>query len=34
MLGKIGKDQLETYAKLKNIPLEEAKRWLSPNLED
>ena len=34
MLGKIGKDQLETYAKLKNISLDEATRWLSPNLED
>ena len=34
MLGKIGKDQLEQYAKLKNISLEEATRWLSPNLED
>ena len=34
MLGKIGKDQLEQYAKIKNITLEEATRWLSPNLED
>lgn len=32
-LGKIAKDQLEDYAKRKNMPLEEAERWLRPNLE-
>ena len=32
-LGKIGKDQLEDYAKRKNMPLEEMERWLRPNLE-
>ncbi|MGN6352441.1 MAG: methionine synthase [Parafilimonas sp.] len=32
-LGKIGKDQLEDYAKRKNMSLEEAEKWLSPNLE-
>ena len=32
-VGKIGKDQLEDYAKRKNIPLEEMERWLRPNLE-
>ncbi len=31
-LGKIGKDQVEDYAKRKNMSLEEAERWLSPNL--
>ena len=31
-LGKIGKDQVEDYAKRKGISLEEAERWLSPNL--
>ncbi|SFQ51085.1 methionine synthase [Parafilimonas terrae] len=32
-LGKIGKDQLEDYAKRKNMSMEEAEKWLSPNLE-
>ncbi|MDB5198328.1 MAG: metH [Chitinophagaceae bacterium] len=32
-LGKIGKDQLEDYAKRKNMPLEEMERWLRPNME-
>lgn len=31
-LGKITKDQVEDYAKRKNISLEDAERWLSPNL--
>jgi 5-methyltetrahydrofolate--homocysteine methyltransferase len=31
-LGKIGKDQVEDYARRKNMPLEEVERWLSPNL--
>jgi len=32
-LGKIGRDQLEDYAKRKGMNLEEAERWLRPNLE-
>lgn len=32
-LGKIGKDQLEDYAKRKNMPFEEIEKWLRPNLE-
>ena len=33
-LGKIGQDQLEDYARRKGISLEEATRWLSPNLAE
>jgi 5-methyltetrahydrofolate--homocysteine methyltransferase len=32
-LGKIGKDQLEDYAKRKGMSLEEAEKWLRPVLE-
>ena len=32
-VGKIGRDQLEDYAKRKNMPLEEMERWLRPVLE-
>jgi 5-methyltetrahydrofolate--homocysteine methyltransferase len=32
-VGKIDKDQLEDYAKRKNMPLQEATRWLRPILE-
>jgi len=32
-LGKINKDQLEYFAKRKGMSLEEAERWLRPNLE-
>ena len=32
-LGKIGKDQLANYADRKGWSLEEAERWLRPNLE-
>ena len=32
-LGKIGRDQLEDYAKRKDMSLEEAEKWLSPVLE-
>jgi 5-methyltetrahydrofolate--homocysteine methyltransferase len=32
-VGKIGKDQLESYAMRKGMSLEEAERWLRPNLE-
>jgi 5-methyltetrahydrofolate--homocysteine methyltransferase len=31
-LGRIGRDQVEDYARRKKIPLEEAERWLAPNL--
>ncbi|HVV55512.1 MAG TPA: methionine synthase [Mucilaginibacter sp.] len=31
-LGKISKDQVEDYAKRKGMQLEEAEKWLSPNL--
>jgi 5-methyltetrahydrofolate--homocysteine methyltransferase len=31
-LGKISRDQVEDYAIRKNMPVEEAERWLSPNL--
>lgn len=31
-VGKIGKDQVEDYAKRKGISLEEAEKWLSPAL--
>jgi 5-methyltetrahydrofolate--homocysteine methyltransferase len=31
-LGKVNLEQVEDYAKRKGISLEEAKRWLSPNL--
>ena len=33
-LGKIKKDQLEDYAKRRNISIEQAEKWLSPNLAD
>ena len=31
-LGKIGKDQVNNYAKRKNISLSEAEKWLRPHL--
>ena len=31
-LGKIKEDQVEDYAKRRQIPVEQAKRWLGPNL--
>ena len=31
-VGRIGSDQLEDYAARKGVPLEEAERWLRPNL--
>jgi 5-methyltetrahydrofolate--homocysteine methyltransferase len=33
-LGKISQDQLEDYAKRRHISIEEAEKWLSPNLND
>jgi 5-methyltetrahydrofolate--homocysteine methyltransferase len=32
MVGRIGRDQVEDYAKRKRMSLQEAERWLSPNL--
>jgi len=32
-LGKIGRDQLDDYAKRKGMSVDEAERWLRPNLE-
>jgi 5-methyltetrahydrofolate--homocysteine methyltransferase len=31
-VGKINRDQVESYAKRKSMAVEEAERWLSPNL--
>ena len=31
-VGRIGRDQLEDYARRKEMSLEEAERWLGPNL--
>jgi len=31
-LGRIGRDQVEDYARRKGMALEEAERWLAPNL--
>ena len=31
-VGKIGRDQVEDYARRKGMALAEAERWLSPNL--
>ena len=33
-VGKIGRDQLEDYAARKEISVDEAERWLRPNLDD
>ena len=33
-LGRIGRDQLEDYAKRKGWTVEEAERWLRPNLAE
>ncbi|WP_089606250.1 methionine synthase [Acinetobacter piscicola] len=33
-VGKISGDQLDDYAQRKNWTLDEAKRWLAPNLDD
>ncbi|TAN31844.1 methionine synthase [bacterium] len=32
MVGKIGRDQVDDYARRKQIPFAEAQRWLRPNL--
>ena len=31
-VGRVGRDQLEDYARRKGIDLGEAERWLRPNL--
>jgi 5-methyltetrahydrofolate--homocysteine methyltransferase len=31
-VGKVNRDQVEDYAKRKGLALEEAERWLAPNL--
>jgi 5-methyltetrahydrofolate--homocysteine methyltransferase len=31
-VGKVGRDQVEDYARRKGMPVEEAERWLAPNL--
>jgi 5-methyltetrahydrofolate--homocysteine methyltransferase len=31
-LGKVEKDQVEAYAKRKNMPFEKLEKWLEPNL--
>ena len=31
-VGRLGRDQVESYAKRRGMPLREAERWLSPNL--
>ena len=31
-VGKLGQDQVEDYARRKGLTLEEAERWLAPNL--
>ena len=33
-VGRIGRDQLEDYARRKGVELAEAERWLRPNLAD
>ena len=30
----MGRDQLEDYARRSGLPLDDAARWLSPNLAD
>lgn len=32
MVGRIGRDQVEHYARRKGITVEECERWLRPNL--
>jgi 5-methyltetrahydrofolate--homocysteine methyltransferase len=31
-VGKVGRDQVEDYARRKGMPLQEVERWLAPNL--
>ena len=32
-VGKITRDQLESFSKRKQLPIEEAEKWLRPNLK-
>ena len=32
-VGKLKKDQVESYASRKGISIEEAEKWLGPNLD-
>jgi len=32
-VGKIGRDQVEDYAKRVGLTVEQAERWLAPNLD-
>ena len=32
-VGKLGRDQIEDYAKRKTMPVEEVERWLAPYLD-
>jgi 5-methyltetrahydrofolate--homocysteine methyltransferase len=31
-IGRLGRDQVEDYARRKGVPIEQAERWLAPNL--
>jgi 5-methyltetrahydrofolate--homocysteine methyltransferase len=31
-IGRIGRDQLEDYARRRGLSVQDAERWLSPNL--
>ena len=31
-IGRIGRDQIESYAKRKGMPIEDVERWLSSSL--
>ena len=33
-LGRIGRDQLEDYARRKEMPVDTMARWLAPNLAE
>jgi 5-methyltetrahydrofolate--homocysteine methyltransferase len=33
-VGKLGRDQVEDYARRKGMSIAEVKRWLRPNLDD
>ncbi|NHW22425.1 hypothetical protein HA072_25655, partial [Escherichia coli] len=33
-VGRITEDQLEDYANRKNISIEKARKWLTPNLSE
>jgi 5-methyltetrahydrofolate--homocysteine methyltransferase len=33
-IGRMGRDQLEDYARRAGMPVDEAARWLAPNLAE